>query len=166
MCPGLGQTGKIRQPGFSLLEILVVLIIVSVLVGTVGLNYVRGDTEELDRTVQQLRDQLLNVRDTAILQGRPYSVIFSDNGYSILVLNRENRLVSVKDDTFTQPTDLPPGYKFSNVDIPESSSDDVKGLLFDPTGLLPEFRVSVNNGRHTVALTYAPEKGFQIAPVS
>lgn len=155
-----------HQQGFTLLEILVVLIIISVLVGTVGLNYFRGDTEELDRTVQQLRDQLVSIRDTAILQGRPYSVVFSDNKYSILVLNRENRLVRVDNDVFSRPTRLPPGYTFSAIDIPEISSDSIKGLLFDPTGQLPAFTVSVNNGRQTATLAYKPEKGFQIAPVT
>ena len=166
MCLRSSQTGRMYQQAFSLLEILVVLIIVSVLVGTVGLNYIRGDTEELDRTAQQLRDQLLDVRDTAILQGRPYSVLFSDREYSIFVLNRENRLVRASEDAFAQPTQLPSGYTFSSVDVPEFSLNETRGLLFDPTGLLPGFHVSINNGRHTVTLAYTSEKGFRIVPES
>ena len=158
------STGKMYARGFSLLEILVVVIILSILVGTIGIKYFRNDAEQLDRTARQLRSQLVAVRDTAILQGRPYSILFSDDTYSILTLNREQRLVAVRDDVFAQSTRLPPGYAFGSIDIPGFSSDSTKGLLIDSTGMLPVFRISINKGQHRVDLAYSPEKGFTIVP--
>jgi len=150
------------QQGFTLLEVLVVLIIVSVLVGTAGISYFRNDSDQMDSSLRQLRSQLVAVRDAAIIQGRPYSILFTDNDYSVLALNHDNKLVAVKDNTLSQSTRLPDGFKFTDFDIPENASSDAKGLFIDSSGTMPAFTISIKKNSKSLALSYNSEKGFRI----
>ena len=80
-----------HQQGFSLLELLVVIVIVSILF-TLTTLAIRGTSpEELIQTEAQRLDRLLQLAiEEAILKGMEYGVEFKSNSYQFLIYAEEN----------------------------------------------------------------------------
>ncbi|MGD2083376.1 MAG: type II secretion system minor pseudopilin GspH [Chromatiales bacterium] len=83
--------------GFTLLELLVVIVIVGVLIGGVALTMVDHGAQRLDRESRRFAALLQTARDEAILQARSRALGLWLHGYQFYVRN----LGAVK----TEPTD-------------------------------------------------------------
>lgn len=70
-----------RIRGFTLLEVLVVLIIIGILVSMVALSMNRPHGDELRTEAQRLQALLGFAAQEALLQGKEYGVFFSPQGY-------------------------------------------------------------------------------------
>lgn len=70
-----------RIKGFTLLEVLVVLIIIGILVSMVALSMNRPHGDELRTEAQRLQVLLEFAAQEALLQGKEYGVFFSPQGY-------------------------------------------------------------------------------------
>lgn len=151
-----------RQRGFSLLELLVVVVILSVITGTVALNYFRSDEQKMADFAVDLRDQLVAVRDTAILQGRPYVVVFKQHEYLVFELSREQKLVPAIDGPIAAHQRLPDGLRFATLTLPHTLGEDTRGILIDSTGMLPAFELNISDSDQSIALTNDTEQGLRI----
>lgn len=71
-----------RQRGFTLLEILVVVIIVAILVAMAVPSLSAGNRwRELNREVDTLAARVRVAQDDAMLYGREYGIVFREDGY-------------------------------------------------------------------------------------
>jgi type II secretion system protein H len=81
--------------GFTLIELAVILLIITITIGLVGINLQRGDNnrvrEEADRIVLLLQA----AREEAILQGQVFAVQFSKEGYQFLQLDSKGQLTLI-----------------------------------------------------------------------
>jgi len=72
--------------GFSLLELLVVVVIVATFVGAAVLSIgIAGDNRDLEQETFRLKSLLNLLREEALMQNRDYGVLFSATGYRFYV---------------------------------------------------------------------------------
>ncbi len=72
-------------PGFTLIEVLVVIIIVSVLAGVTVLSFdINSPARTLEREAQRLRFILVTAAEQALLQGAEYGLRLSKEEYRVL----------------------------------------------------------------------------------
>ena len=79
--------------GFSLIELLVVVVIIGVFAGAAVLSIgVVGSDREIEREVFRLRTLLELLHEEAVMQNRDYGVLFSESGYRFYIYDNERLL--------------------------------------------------------------------------
>ncbi|KPD30874.1 MULTISPECIES: type II secretion system minor pseudopilin GspH [Pseudomonas aeruginosa group] len=82
--------GMLRQPGqrgFTLLEVLVVVLLVGLLAGLAGLAQVDSGGQQARRETERLRSLFGLLRQDALLSQRDYGLRIERRGYSVQVLD-------------------------------------------------------------------------------
>ena len=79
------RRGRARLRGFTLLELLVVLVIAGILLGAVALNANPGDRQMLQNEAQRVALLLQLARDEAIVRNRPIAFEADDYRYRFLI---------------------------------------------------------------------------------
>lgn len=116
-----------RQRGFTLLEILVVMFIISIIVGFAVLSIdSRGGEDRLQREAERMQALLSLAADEAILFGSQMGVDFTPEGYRFLRLQQEGWVPLAGGQTPLRPRQLPDGVKLRLLEA-ESNKD-----RFDP----------------------------------
>ena len=86
----LNSKASHRQSGFTLIEMMVVLVIIGIVVSTVVLSIKTDDIEEYMEIEMRRVQALLNLaRDEAVLQGQEISLTVEENKYSFETLGEE-----------------------------------------------------------------------------
>lgn len=80
----------VRAAGFTLLELMVVMVLIGIIFSFAVLS-MRGDdvAELMDREVRRLETLLMLANDEAIVRGEEYGVRFAEDGYEFMVLAQE-----------------------------------------------------------------------------
>ncbi len=102
------MTAMRTSRGFSLFELMVVIVIVGLMFSFTTLN-LRPDTpEELIRDEARRFNQLLGLLlDEAVLRGEDFGIEFKPRSYQFARLDNENRWVAVDNDRILRPRELP-----------------------------------------------------------
>lgn len=75
-----------RNKGFTLLELLVVLVIMGIMLGAVSLTAMQGEKQILNTDAQRLSLLLQLIREEAIVRNRPTAFEATQQGYQFLEL--------------------------------------------------------------------------------
>lgn len=95
-----------RASGFSLLELLVVIVIIGILISFTTLAIRGADPDELIKEEAQRFNQLMQLAlEEAILKGREYGIVFSPNSYTFLV-QRDEQWQRLSDDRLLRTREL------------------------------------------------------------
>jgi general secretion pathway protein H len=144
-----------KQPGFSLVEILVVLVVLGLTAAFATLGFQRLENDRLEKQAGQLSAWMQGVGDNAILDGAVYGIRLSkDRQHLDVVYFMDNRWWRVAAEDMTPPSIddetellLKAGEKWSP--LPTYTDDYASpGILLMPTGMvLPEqFRLVEKSG--------------------
>lgn len=138
--------------GFTLLEVVVVLLIITIILGMVGVNLTRNPTDTLRDEADHLALVLQNAQQQAILEGKPYGFKFSEKGYVFLRLDANYHLVPIETDELLAPRELPPAITLilsETTDKNAKPADPNKHhdvIVFDPSGEFPVFNLALSIG--------------------
>ncbi|WP_329605270.1 GspH/FimT family pseudopilin [Undibacterium fentianense] len=90
------KQGDFRQTGFTLLELLVVLVIMGIMLGAVTLNAVQSVHQRLQTDAQRISLLLQLAREEAIVRNRQTAFEVFEQGYQFIVLN-DNKWEKIAD---------------------------------------------------------------------
>jgi general secretion pathway protein H len=142
-----GPSTRLRT-GFTLIEIMVVLLIVAITIGMVGINLQRGDNNRVQEEADRIVILLQAAREEAILQGQVFAVQFSTDGYRFLRLNNKGKLEPIEQDDVLSPRSLPDGVTLSFT-MDGAAADSEAGLVLDPSGSFIPFVLTLHAGEAT-----------------
>lgn len=90
------------QRGFTLLELLIVLVIVGIVMGIVTFNALPDERQQLTNDAQRLALLMQLARDEAIVRNQPVAFESDAQGYRFLVRD-ENRWLVLEGDSMLHP---------------------------------------------------------------
>jgi general secretion pathway protein H len=163
-----------RNSGFTLIEILVVVVIIGIVSAGVLLSVsLTGQDRDLDKESQRLLTLVNYAREQAELQTREYGLLFRDDGYEFLTFDvRRNLWRDVFEDDALRDRNLPEGLGIKlSVDArpviltkPKDAKDKAPQVMIFANGDLTTFEVTVerDGGVRSVTLT-EDDKGQVIA---
>ena len=96
--------------GFTLLELLVVMMIIGLLAGAVILSTgaVREE-RDIEREAMRLRSLIVLLREEALMQSREHAVLFGESGYRFYIYDyQQERWVDPPGDSLLAPYELAP----------------------------------------------------------
>lgn len=135
-----------RAAGFTLIEIMLVVLVISITLGIVGVNLVRDDRDRVKEEADRLAMVLSAARDESILQGRVMVVEFGRDGYRFLRVGSQGEIQPITGDDSFVPRRLPDGMTLSaEIDGAPSITGDA-ALVIDPTSTLPNFTLTLRFG--------------------
>ncbi len=136
-----------RACGFTLIELIVILLIITVVIGLIGLNLTRDASDQVRDEAQRLALVLQAAEEEAILNGRVYVLSLARDGYTFRTPDDKGKLVAVGNDELYRTHRLPAGIEISAAAVEGASADAGRlDLVIDPSGLLPPFRVEFRAG--------------------
>jgi len=133
---------RTRQRGFTLIELAVIILIITIIIAAIGINLTRSDRDRVRDEAERLAVLIQAARDEAVLQGRVLVMELTDDGYRFLQLADDGKLAVVGAGDLLSPRTLPVPITAS-ADLEAANATSKVGLVFDPTGGLGPFRVTL-----------------------
>lgn len=136
------RSGCPRSSGFTLIEVLVVVLIISAVLGMVTLRLTRDDRDLVRDEADRFVILLQTARDESILRGGLLALEMDAEGYRFLQPSQDkekDEFVPMHDSPFT-PRRFPP-HMDVHLEIEGQVSGERQGLVLDPGGNLPAFSV-------------------------
>jgi general secretion pathway protein H len=141
----------LRTGGFSLLEVLVVLVIISIIISFASISF-DTDQEKLAQEGKRLTALMKLASEEAIMNSREYRVVFTLSSYAFAKLgNDEWREFA---DGVFRPRELPGGFSFDislgneQIKLDVDTGDETKNraaILFLSSGEVTPFELVINS---------------------
>jgi general secretion pathway protein H len=135
--------------GFTLLELVVVVLLLSIIVGLVTVNLSSDDSAELRDEAQRLALLLNTAQQDAILEGQVLALALEPGGYHFMRLTDAGTLQPITGDELLRARELPPDIKISAVEVAGKAITETEkpsGIVLQPSGELDEFTITLQKG--------------------
>jgi len=126
--------------GFTLIELVVILLVLSVIFGMVGINLTRDDTDILRDEGDRLAVLIQAAHEEAIMQARPFALTPVPEGYQFLRLGDDNKLQPIQSGDLLGPRKLAHRVAIDDFEV-EGAKDEKPILTFEPSGVVPAFTI-------------------------
>lgn len=151
-------SGKTNVRGFTLLELLIVITIISMVFGLASLSIGLVGNVPLEREAKRLHTLINEAGKEAIIQSRIIGIDFADNSYRFLEFKNNQWEILSSDDSF-KPRALPESLKLEHEFEVNEDSEKLKPMsFFLPTGETMPFELTLrdmnNNEKYIIKLNY------------
>ncbi len=123
-----------NQRGFTLIEVLVVLVIIGIMVGLVGVRMMPDDDRVLRGEAERLALLLEQARDQAVASGEPIAFSVEPGRYRFWALDADNQWAPREGDDLLQDRALPGGVQLAALQVNQASLAPGGRLMFLPSG--------------------------------
>jgi general secretion pathway protein H len=135
--------GVVRPRGFTLIEILVVLVIISIMVGLISVRMMPDDSALLRTEAERLALLLEQTRDQAVVSGEPIGFSVEQGRYRFWLRDAENQWVPLSGDDLLRQRPLADGVQLAALQVSQVALAEGGRLLFLPTGSNEPFTVDL-----------------------
>ena len=135
--------------GWTLLEMLVVIVIVSIVAGGAALNIGAVEGRILSGEGERLAALMTSARDEAILSGQTMRVRLTQTGYRFEAERSGLRVDLAADDLF-RPREFSAGIRLERAESTEPREDGETTLIFTPSGNDSYFDLLLTDGKRRV----------------
>mgnify|MGYP000365491190 CR=1 FL=1 len=132
-----------RIHGFTLIEILVVLLIIGVMLASIVVKAFPDERQVLRQEADRLGLLLEQARDQAFISGRSIAWSAQNEGYTFWKLNAQRQWEPIAGDQNLRARQLPPPMSVTALFINQVKVPPAERLVFSPSGLNPSFVVTL-----------------------
>ncbi len=141
-----------RAPGFTLVEVLVVIVIIGLLASLVAVNLAPDARQVLREEGARLAALLAHARDEAITTGVPLAWQGTEGGYRFLERAPDRTWRPIARDAALRPRELPAGIRLATLDAATPTRGGESLIVLAPTGMAEPFQVTLVLGEHRVSV--------------
>lgn len=153
--------------GFTLIELVVVVLLLSIIVGMVAINLGTDDTSEVRDEADRLALLINAAQQDAILDGQILALALEERGYHFLRLNDAGTLAPIIRDELLRPRELAPGIKVSAIEIAGNEKQEQRAILLQPSGELEDFSITLSKGTARWQIKGSLNEGIRsVAPLT
>ncbi len=134
-----------HEPGFTLVELLVVLVVASITLGITMVQLMPDNSAVLRQESQRLALLLENAALEAQASGQTLAWSGEASHYRFWKKNEYNDWVRIEDDTPFRPRELPDGIRIGQISIEELTIKPGDKLSMGAYGFVLPFRIRIGN---------------------
>ncbi|MDN3576299.1 GspH/FimT family pseudopilin [Chitinimonas viridis] len=135
-----------RVTGFTLIEILVVMVIVGIIVTLAAVNFSRSDTDALQHEAERLALLLESARDEAIAAGAPLAFGRAEQGYGFWKQDADGAWQLLEDNQILRVRQLPEAVRVADMRVNLLPLPPDGRVIFTPSGVNAPFTVELRAG--------------------
>jgi general secretion pathway protein H len=139
--------------GFTLVEVLVVVVIIAVLVSLVAVKLAPDARQSLREEALRLAALLAHAREEALVTGAPLAWQRTERGYRFVQRAPDRTWAPVDRDPSLRPRELPAGVGFAGIETAAAPTGAQALIVLAPTGLSEPFRITLALGPHRVRVS-------------
>ena len=139
-----------RARGFTLIEVLVVVLIIAILVSLVAVQLSPDARHGLREEAARLAALLAHARDEAITTGAPLAWQRTDAGYRFLQRGADRTWQPMDGEASLRARVLPTGVSVAAIETPATANGGNPTIVLSPTGIADPFRITLALGAHRV----------------
>jgi general secretion pathway protein H len=143
---------RTRQRGFTLLELLVVLVIVGIMLGFVTLNALPSGRQALQNEAQRIALLLQLARDEAIVRNRPIAFEVDQYRYRFWILDENNVWQPIDKDDMLREREFQRAPVNLAIDPPMMGQNNTPRIVFGREPVDKPFVLSLSIGESTVSI--------------
>jgi general secretion pathway protein H len=140
-----GTSEPDRQPGFTLLELLISLLVMSIAISLVVINIMPDSRSQLRGEAERLALLLENAGIEARVGGRPLAWSSTKSGYQFWRRNDNNNWVRIEDDGPFRQRSLPQDVLISETRVEEQPLQHDERLVFSASVLPRPYLIRMSN---------------------
>lgn len=143
---------KMRIRGFTLIEILVVMVIIGIMLVSVAIKVFPDERQSLRLEAERLGLLLEQARDEAFLSGHSISWAMQKQSYEFSSLNAERQWAPITNNQILRARPLPAAVTLSALSINQLPVDLNTRLVFSPSGLNTPFTATLAQHGYQISL--------------
>jgi len=143
---------RIAQRGFTLLEMLVVLVLASIMLSMVAINLFPDEQRSLQTEGERLAYLLEQSGKSARIGGQPLAWSTSGREHRFWMKNKQGEWRRVEQDDLLHPRSLPDDMRVTLVSIADKPAQALDMLALSPELGAPEFELRLSSGARSLRL--------------